>query len=82
MLSDQTRGNIDVLMISETNIDNSFPKGNFLINGFSTPHKLDRNSNSARFMLFFWEDTPSNLVEAEAKPIEGFYIESNLHYAK
>lgn len=53
MLSDQTKGNIDVLMISETNIDNSFPKGNFLINGFSTPHKLDRNSNSARFMLFF-----------------------------
>ena len=29
-------------------------------------------------MLFVREDIPSNLVEAEAKPIEGFYIELNL----
>ena len=29
-------------------------------------------------MLFVREDIVSNLVEAEAKPIEGFYIELNL----
>ena len=29
-------------------------------------------------MLFVREDIPSNLVEAEAKPIEGFYIGLNL----
>ena len=29
-------------------------------------------------MLFVREDIPSNLVEAETKPIEGFYIELNL----
>ena len=29
-------------------------------------------------MLFVREDIPSNLVEAEAKPIESFYTELNL----
>ena len=29
MLSDQIKGNIDVLFVSETKIDDSFPTGNF-----------------------------------------------------
>ena len=33
-------------------------------------------------MLFVREDISSNLVEAEAKPIEGFYIELNLRNDK
>ena len=39
-----TKGKIDILMISETKIDESFQKGNFLIEGFSIPYRLDRNS--------------------------------------
>ena len=31
-------------MISATKIDDSFPKGNFLIEGLSTPYTLDRDS--------------------------------------
>ena len=45
MLSDQVKGNIDVLLVSETKIDASFPMRNSLIDGFSTPYRLDRNSN-------------------------------------
>ena len=82
MLSDQIKGNIDVLLVSETKIDDSFPIGNFLIDGFSTPYRLDRNSNGGGLMLFVREDISSNLVEAEAKPIEGFYIELNLRNDK
>ena len=33
-------------------------------------------------MLFLREDIPSNLVEAEAKPIEGFFIELSLRNDK
>ena len=80
MLSDQIKGNIDILLVLETKIDDSFPIGNFLIDGFSTPYRLDRNSNGAGLILR--EDIPSNLVEAEAKPIEGFYIELNLRNDK
>ena len=31
-------------MISETKIDENFPTGNFLIEGFGTPSRLGRNS--------------------------------------
>ena len=70
MLSDQIKDNIDVSLVSETKIDDSFPIGNFLIDGFSTPYRLDRWSVR--------EDVSSNLVEAEAKSIEGFCTELNL----
>ena len=44
LLVDQVKGNINVLMISERKIDDSFVLGNFLIGGFSKPYRLDRDS--------------------------------------
>ena len=79
MLPDQIKGNIDVLLVSETKIDDSFPIGNFLIDGFSTPYRLDRNSNGGGLMLLVREDISS---KGETKPIEGFYIELNLRNDK
>ena len=32
-------------MISEAKIHETFPVGNFVIDGYSTPYRLDRNSN-------------------------------------
>ena len=43
MLSNQIKDDIDVLLVSETKIDDSFPIGNVLVDGFSTPYRLDRN---------------------------------------
>ena len=43
-LIEQITGNIDILMILETKLDSSFPTGQFLINGYSEPFKIDRNS--------------------------------------
>ena len=82
MVLDQIKGNIDILFVSETKIDDSFLNGNFLIDGFSMPYRLDRNSNGSGLMLFVREDIPSNLAEAEVKPIEGFCRELNLHNGK
>ena len=42
-LSEQVKGNIDILLISETKIDDSFPVGQFIIDGFSSPYRLDHN---------------------------------------
>ena len=39
MLSDQTKDNIDVLLVSETKIDYSFLIGSFLIDGFSMQYR-------------------------------------------
>ena len=50
-LSTQVKGNIDVLMVSETKTDDTFPVGNLFINGFSTPYRLDRDSNGGGIMF-------------------------------
>ena len=82
MPSDQVKGNIDVLLVSKTKIDDNFPIGIFLIDGFSTPYRLDRNSNGGGLMLFVRKDICSNLVEPDEKPIEDFYGELNLRNDK
>ena len=43
-LATQVKSKIDILMISETKIDKSFSKANFLMEGLSTPYSLDRDS--------------------------------------
>lgn len=43
-------------MISETKIDDSFPYSLFLIEGFSTPYRLDRASNGGGILLYIRED--------------------------
>ena len=62
------------IRLSETKIDDSFPKGILLIDDFSTPYRLDQSSNGGGSMLFVRETIPSNSAEAEAKPIESLYI--------
>ena len=52
-------------MISETKIDDSFPVGNFIIEGFSTPYRLDHDSNGGGIMLYVREDISSNLLATE-----------------
>ena len=74
LLSEQIKGNVDVLMISETKIDDSFPVGQFLIEGFCTPYRLDRNSKGGGILLYVREDIPSNLISMDISPIESFYI--------
>ena len=53
---------MDVLMISKTEIDETFPVSNFVIDGYSTPYKLDRNSNGVGILLYIREDIPSYLL--------------------
>ena len=69
-------------MISETKVDDSFPRGNFLIDSFSKPYRLDCDSLGGGILLYVREDVPSNLLEVETKLIEGFYVEINMHNNK
>ena len=49
-------------MISETKLDSSFPEGQFLIPGYSSPYRLDRNCRWGGIMLYVREDIPSKLL--------------------
>ena len=50
-LAQQVKGNIDILMISETKLDESFPVGQFLIDGYSVPFRFDRNGNTIETVI-------------------------------
>ena len=39
------QGKIDILIITETKLDDSFPTEQFTISGYSKSHRLDRNRN-------------------------------------
>ena len=56
-LVEQVKGNRGVLIISETKINDSFTIANFVIGGYSTPYRLDRNSNGGEILLYVREDT-------------------------
>ena len=73
-----TRGKVDVLMISETKIDEGFFLGQFKVNGFNAPFRLNRNINGGGIMLFVREDIPATLITSEAPPVEGLYVELKL----
>ena len=82
LLKDQIKGNIDILMISKTKIDDTFPHSQFFIEGFSTPYRLGCDSNGGGILLYVREDIPSNLIAIENNPIEHFFVELNLHNDK
>ena len=46
-------------MISETKLDETFPEGQFLMDGFTEPYRMDRNTNRGGIALYVREDMPS-----------------------
>ena len=81
-LSAQVRGNVDILLISETKLDSSFPASQFSMNGYSQVARQDRTGNGGGLLLFIREDIPAKHLSTEGKPIEAFFVELNLHMNK
>ena len=38
------KNSLDVFMISETKLDETFPEGQFLMDGFTPSYRMDRNT--------------------------------------
>ena len=71
--------NVDILMILETKIDETFPDAQFCIDGYSTFYYFDRNSNGGGNLLYVREGIPSKMIKADPhNTFEGFFIEINL----
>ena len=43
-------------MVAETKIDDSFPKGQFYIEGYADPLRLDRNCEGGRLLVYVKSD--------------------------
>ena len=81
-LCEQIKGSIDIFMISESKLDESFPQGQFLIDGFHTPFRFDRNRNGGGILLFVREDIPAKVLSHGFPSTESFFVEIILHKKK
>ena len=72
------RNEIDILMVSETKLDYTFPTSQFLMQGYSTPFRKDRTSKDGGMLLYVREDIPCKIIKTETDAYhEGFFIEIN-----
>ena len=55
MLEELIKDKIDIFLISEIKLDSSFPRGQFVITGYTTPFRLDRNQNGEGLLLYVRE---------------------------
>ena len=67
------RENIDIIMISETKIDESFPASQFVIPGYSNPYRYDRNSSGGGLMIFIREDIACREITLQ-KTLKAFFL--------
>ena len=80
---------LDVLVVNETKLDDSFPTVQFTVNGFRTPYRLDRNRNGGGVIIYVREDIPSKeltkfnvAVSDKHGPLEVIFVELRIKNEK
>ena len=68
---------LDVLMITETKLDDTFPEQQFYIEGFNIPFRLDRNRHGGGLLLYVRNNINAVFLKSYVFPdnIEAFLIE-------
>ena len=71
---------IDIFMVTETKLDDSFPASQFNVKGFSTPFRPDRNKNGGGIILYIRSYIVASKLTSFTFPndIEAFFIEVDL----
>ena len=70
---------IDILMVSETKLDDTFPTSQFLMQGYSTPFRKNWTTKGGGILLYVREDVPCKIIKTEIDAYyKGFFIEINL----
>ena len=49
---------MDIIVLTETKLDDSFPTAQFTIEGYSKPFRHDRNSDGGGILIYSREDIP------------------------
>ena len=72
-------GMLDILIITKTKLNDTFPVSQFHIDQFSKPYCLDRNRNRGGVIIYVREDIPSKILTNYVLPtdIEALFIELN-----
>ena len=77
-------GNIDVMIFCETKLDDSYPTGQFLMDGFKKPFRLDRNAHGGGLLIYIRTDIACTLKRDYklSGDIEGMFVELNFRKSK
>ena len=71
--------NVDIFLISQTKLDDSFPSAQFKVEGFTTPYRYGRNDKGGGLLLHIREDIPSRLLQCKSQcNIESLSVDINL----
>ena len=84
-IMDMVRPNLDIFLISETKIDNTFPNAQFVCSGYSNPHRRDRCvGGGGGLLMYVNENIPSRILRIHESPddIEILSVEINLKKQK
>ena len=77
MLKEGVCNKTDILLISETKLDDTFPLHQFILEGFTPAYRLHRTMHGGGLMLFVREDIPSKLLP-NIDPSNNIFVEINL----
>ena len=71
-------------MVTKTKLDETLPLGQFYVEGFTMPYRLDRNRNGGRVIIYVREDIPSKILKKHKLPHdnEDIFIELNFRKVK
>ena len=81
LLSDHFKGNDDILMISETKINETFPVSHFKIDVFNTSSRVDEDQTGVGIVLHVREDLPAKLLSIDITN-KNCFVELNLKRTK
>ena len=75
---------VDILLLSETKLDDSFPTAQFSLNGFCKPYRLDNSSKGGGIIPYLRDGIPSKLLtDYEIKDnLELLSVEVNIRKKK
>ena len=88
LLKMQIKGNIDILVITESKLNRSFPSLQFAIEGYTMPYRIDRNTNGGGVIIYIREDIPCrdhgkySFSNNASCIFEGIFLEINLRKTK
>ena len=71
-LTEMVKGFVDIFLISESKLDDSFPEGQFIIDGYHAPFRFDWHGNVVGLLLYVCEDMPVKIVHSDFLAAESF----------
>ena len=75
---------VDILVVTETKLDETFLNANFRVEGFSDPYRLDKSDRGGGVMVFVKDTIASKLLTKHIFPedIEAVFIKLNFRTCK